>query len=62
MKLCMRTLFALGIVGVAAAYFSVYAQTTSSTVPREFYPNYTIIADWERIQEYFVQIEAAQKM
>lgn len=52
-----------GLVGlILACLTTIHAQTSVSTVPKEYYPNYTIEADWEKIQEYFVQIEAAQKV
>jgi hypothetical protein len=45
-------------VGTAIIGLEVSAQS----IPTEYYPNYAIQDDWNKIQEYFVQIEAAQKI
>jgi hypothetical protein len=38
------------------------AKCANNNVPETFCPNYKIESDWEKIYEYFVQIEAAQKV
>jgi hypothetical protein len=62
MKFFTKSFLSLGMLGVAFAGLTTNAQTSISTVPKEYYPNYTIEADWDKIQEHFVQIEAAQKV
>jgi len=49
------TFLALGTLGIGRGIFA-------QAVPQEYYPNYAIKGHWEKIQEYFVQIEAAQKI
>ena len=52
-----KTAFTLGLFIIGVFWF-----TTAQSVPAEFYPNYTIQTDWNKIQEHFVQIEAAQRI
>lgn len=46
----------------ALGTLTIGTQTLAQSVPQEYYPNYGIQKDMEKIQAYFVQIEAAQKI
>jgi hypothetical protein len=63
MKMSLKSLVIFGVLTVASgiAHFSGFTQAASS-VPAEYYPNYKINDDLEKIQGYFVQLEAAQRM
>ncbi|MDR0650579.1 MAG: hypothetical protein LBG59_04155 [Candidatus Peribacteria bacterium] len=63
MKTFLKSLWISGLIiplrGIGN--ISCFTQAASS-VPAEYYPNYKINNDLEKIQGYFVQLEAAQKM
>jgi hypothetical protein len=60
MKSFVRTCLALVAFGIVSMNFDLYAQNTPN-IPREYYPNYLISSDWDRIHEYLVQVDASQR-
>ncbi|MDR2541382.1 MAG: PKD domain-containing protein [Candidatus Peribacteria bacterium] len=48
---------AFGLIGSFSALTA-----SAQSVPDEYYPNYRIQAGWDKIQEIFVQIDAAKRM
>ena len=61
MKKQTKTIKALLTLGIFLSGFVGFT-TQAQTIPTEFNPNYAIQDDWNKIQEYFVQIEAAQRI
>lgn len=51
-----------GILGIILVSSIIGGVSYAQTIPKEYYPNYAIQADREKIEDYFVQIEAAQKI
>ena len=51
-----------GFLGILLVSSIIGGASYAQTIPREYYPNYAIQADREKIQDYFVQIEAAQRI
>ncbi|MDR2415704.1 MAG: hypothetical protein LBD75_03715 [Candidatus Peribacteria bacterium] len=63
MKVFLKSLFISGLLLTLGSIGNIpYSTQAASTVPAEYYPNYKINDDLEKIQESFVQLEAAQKM
>ncbi|MDR2190037.1 MAG: hypothetical protein LBP53_02355 [Candidatus Peribacteria bacterium] len=62
MKIFLKSLLLLSLFSLTLGKEALTLHAQSSSVPTEYYPNYKIQADRDKIQEHFVQIEAAQKI